>query len=338
VTRFGRRAASCGISILLLALLPRAANAQEVAIALAYDRPAGCPDRAELERQIRARSSRIEIRTDAQRAFRVAIETEPRPHALIEMSEGGGASAVRELDGETCREVVAAAALVVAVLSDPEAGELPTPATPERAPVDSALPERDRAAPEARRPVAGSGATDATREARPIRVRGVLGFGLSIEGGRAPDLALSPRPLVGIELGSGAIHPAFRLSGARARSGSIATSSGIAQLTWTAGRVDGCAAFGDSGPVAEACASFEAGQIRGRGRETENPENTGQVWLAPGLIGRAGWELEGALRIELDAGIQFPLLRYRFYFGPDVTAYEVPGAALTSGIFVLALF
>lgn len=301
---------------LLPLLVTTASRATEnVDISLVYEAPEECPDRAELERQIQARSSRIQLGSG--KGFRVRVS--PGWQARIEVEQ-----TTREVNGETCREVVTAAALIIAVLADPDAPP-PDPPTPTPTPpVFERPPEPPRRKP----------------PARPWPWRFVIGMGLSVDTAAAPDAIFSPRPFVAFERRPHtlAVRPTARVSIARGSSGSITTDSGIAELVWTAGRLDACTAFGDDdGLAVEPCATFELGAIRARGFQTEDGTEKTVVWLAPGFLGRASYGLGSLFRFELQAGVDFPMRRYRFYFGPDETAHRVPALGVTAGAGIAVL-
>lgn len=304
---------------LLPLLVTTPAHATEsVDIALQYEAPAQCPDRAELERQIQTRSSRIHFAGGKE--FRVRVTPGWQAHIEVE-------STTRDVNGETCREVVTAAALIIAVLADPDA-----PAPTEASPPSPTLPS-----PPAPTPPAEPGPAPFPR---PWPWRFALGMGLSVDTAPAPDPIFSPRPFVAFERAPHtlALRPTARLSIARGSSGSITTDSGIADLVWTAGRLDGCVAFGDDdGFGFEPCATFELGAIRARGIRTRDRATETVVWLAPGLLGRASYGLGSLFRFELQGGLAFPTRRYRFFFGPDETAHKVPSVGVTAGVGIAVL-
>ena len=57
-----------------------------------------------------------------------------------------------------------------------------------------------------------------------------------------------------------------------------------------------------------------------------------RAWVAPGLLARASARIVGPLVLEIEGGAAFPLLRYRFYFSPDVTAHVAPTVSLQGSI------
>jgi hypothetical protein len=303
----------------LLVAAPARAT-ESVDIELAYEAPAECPDRAELERQIQARSSRI--RFAAGKEFRVRVTRGWQADIQVE-------STTREVNGETCREVVTAAALIIAVLADPDAPPPSEPLPPAPAPLPPPAPTRRP--PEEPEP---------TPPSEPWPWRFALGMGLSVDTAPAPDPIFSPRPFVAFERAPHtlAVRPTARLSLARGSSGSITTDSGTAELVWTAGRLDACAAFGDDDGLGfEPCATFELGAIRARGFRTQDGAEETVIWLAGGFLGRASYGLGSLFRFELQGGLAFPTRRYRFFFGPDETAHKVPAVGVTAGVGIAVL-
>jgi hypothetical protein len=311
----------------LLAARSTAAQPATVAIeiGLDYEAPSGCPDPSELERQIAERSSRIRVAKTGNSELDFGVQVEAGWRARIAVKSGHGEPTVREVSGETCQEVVAAAALIVAVLADPDApppSEVERPGAPPRAPAPKPPPttmaERELGH---REPDAGGW-------------RWAFGLQLTFESAPAPGTLVTPRPFVALERRPGAevVRPTARLSVARGSSGSIETKSGSAELTWTTARADACAALGgDRSLWAEPCAALELGSLRGRGFSTEDPGDETLFWLAPGALARGGFGVAGRLRFELQLGLVFPLRRYRFFFGPDETAHQVPAVGATGG-------
>jgi hypothetical protein len=106
--------------------------------------------------------------------------------------------------------------------------------------------------------------------------------------------------------------------------------SGIAELTWTAGRAEGCVAPATITALRQSCASFEVGTVRGRGfvRWTRMTRR----WCgSPGLPGRGAWGSATCCASSSGPAL-FPLRRYRFYFGPDETAHQVPAFGVTGAL------
>jgi hypothetical protein len=317
---------ACTTLALFAASATAAADPTPVEIELEYRAPGECPDRQALESRVRARSERVRIGTSAapERSFDVRVE--PSWHARIQVRDRDGQTSTREIEGETCREVVEAAALIVAVLADPEAATEPQLAEP----VAAASP----AAPPSTRPLPARPEPSA-----PWPFRFAFGIGLSLETAPAPDPVLAPRPFVALERRArDGLRPSLRASVARGKSGSIPTPAGIAELSWTSARLEGCAGLGgDDGPRADGCALFDLGTLHGRGFQTNSPTDQTVLWLAPGALGRVGYGLDDLFRIELHGGLVFPLRRYRFFFGPDETAHQVPELGLTAGLGIAVL-
>ncbi|MBI4703371.1 MAG: hypothetical protein HY744_19830 [Deltaproteobacteria bacterium] len=119
--------ALCGALILLAA----PALGDEERVSLEYRASAGCPSRDDFMAQVAARTSlaRWVESPAAERRFAVAVSKRGRKTAgKLAIQSLDGAVATREVAGESCDEVVAALALVVALAIDPKARVEPTPA------------------------------------------------------------------------------------------------------------------------------------------------------------------------------------------------------------------
>jgi hypothetical protein len=293
-----------------------------------YDAPSECPSARDFERLIAARSARIRIGGDTPE-LEVRVRIERSWWARIELEAAHATSSVREVTGETCRETATAAALIVAVLADPD---LPheTPAVPP-------------ASEPTTRPTRSQPSRTAPARAEPLEPwtpQVAFGVQLVLELGPAPDALIAPRPFVALEQRPEVadFRAAARLSVARGSSETIVSESGQATLIWTAARLEGCAAIGDDdGPSSQSCAMLDAGTLRGRGSATRNPKDETALWLAPGVIERGAWGLAGVLRIELQVGLVFPLRRYRYFFAADETVHEVPVVGASAGLGIAAI-
>jgi hypothetical protein len=292
--------------------------------------------------------------TGTQGILAVEIEgTSARARGRIVYREASGRVTERSIDGARCADLVGALALIAVVLIDPEAQ-----ADSEEAPVVAeAVPEDANAA------AAGSEAatTAEAREARPevpasepgtratpeavapreqaSRQRWLFGAGVNagIHTGVAPN-----RPFVfGVELHAERAPPqgfgvAFGLGVERAESQPVRTASGDAEFAWVAVRGWVCPMHWPSQGMASvaACGGFEGGNLRGRGLNTLDPQVQDSPWLAPVLFGRVELRPVDALTLSLDAGAAAPLLHTKFYFDPDIVAFQVPALAAFMGLAV----
>jgi hypothetical protein len=333
---------------------PAAARAQILGepVHLSYAAPLGCPTEAEFHALVAARTTHL-LRpgaTGAARSFTITIDAAPgRARGALVIREASGREATREVPGEDCREVAEALALITAVAidadaRDPAAASPPVPLTPPSAPA-IARSEPPRPAFTAPTP----GFSQPRRAAAPYW-RLSVGTHLVVTGAVAPDPLFGLQLLADVTLFSDwALAPTFRLSFVRGRSALASTDDGYARFTWLAGRLEVCpstwprsaASPRAAGPVRvgiSPCALLDLGALTGEGSNTLDAADETRPWVAPGLLGRLQLDLFRALLLEVEAGVTFPLLKYRYYFSPTTTVFTVPTAALFGGLGVGARF
>jgi hypothetical protein len=329
-------------------LSPASAHAQTgEPVRLVYAAPAGCPTASDFRAQVEARTTRFlpAGASGAARSFAVWIASGAQgARGTLVIREIDGREATREVPGEDCGEVAAALALVVAVAIDADAQTAPIapPPRPEppAAPSIALLPMAPPPPP-----------TDASpprsmARARPptSRFRLAGGSHVAVTGAVAPD------PVVGLQLvadltrfADQGLTPSVRLSFMRGQSGLTSTQVGRAKFTWLAGRLELCPgtwpgsalSLRAAGAVrfgASPCALLDAGSLRAEGSQTVDAATETRPWVAPGLLGRLQLALFDTLLVEAEVGGTFPLLGYRYYFGPATTVFTVPPAALMGGI------
>jgi hypothetical protein len=340
----------------------RAAPEAEPHLRVLYSAPAPCPDSVEFERQVRR--LRPEVTSAARSTLDVRIERDARGFVgTLRVPESSDGSLARELVSPDCAELAKALALVGAVLIDPSAQERadgapigaepdaaspPTPDPADRRPQPTSRPSAaasvDSARPTPTAP-AGEGAhLDSERES-PQRWSVVLGTGLSVKSGVAPELTLGPSAAVGLRraLGSARHSLEGRASVTRTSSGKVEKVIGDARLRWTSARVDACGTLhlGSSAALCS-CVVVEAGELRADASRAVNATTRRALWLAPGGALRAGFALIGPLAATVEGTVTRPLVRPRFFFArassgaaPE-TVYDVPPLAFggTLGIAV----
>jgi hypothetical protein len=157
-----------------------------------------------------------------------------------------------------------------------------------------------------------------------------------VTGGLAPDPVLAPSGFVTAlyDTRDRLLEPALRLSVAAARSEIYETTSetgvhlGDAQFEWWALELSACPLRwpADGALALRPCAGFEAGSLTGRGSRTRDPAEKSALWLALGCSARLEWAALDVLRLELEGGAGFPLTRDSFFFAPQQTVHEIPGA------------
>jgi hypothetical protein len=301
------------------------AEATPDAVRLAYAAPASCPAAAEIEAALHARTPRFRAAGPGEPARELALTILPTDDGFegaVALREAGRA-AERRLRGATCAEVAAAVVLVAAITIDPSValGAPPPPPPP---------------APPPPPPPAPSPAPSPPPPAPPA-VALAVGVQAAAQSGIAPSASGVGRAFVELLLrpaADGPLRPTVRLAAVRALAQETETAAGTAELSMSGGRLDVCPLrLPLVGPLElRPCAALDVAAHLGAGTRTVKAASETRAWIAPGALARASLRVVGPLVVEAEGGATFPLLRYRFYFGPDVTAHSAPAASLTGSI------
>jgi hypothetical protein len=115
----------------------------------------------------------------------------------------------------------------------------------------------------------------------------------------------------------------------------VRTPAGVADLTWTTGRLDFCflrfARTSKAMTGLELCPIVEAGVISATSTQTTASTPTSRGWFSLGALGRLALELAGPVALELESGASAPIVRDHFYFAPVTNAgndvYRVPAVS-----------
>jgi hypothetical protein len=119
---------------------------------------------------------------------------------------------------------------------------------------------------------------------------------------------------------------------------SSTTVAGDARFSLVAGRAAACwkSPWVAGGVGAAACAYVDVGMVRGTGREIVGGQSIERLAVAPGALVALSWPQRSKVFAELNAGLAVPLVRYRYYFNPDVEIHEtgavLPWASLGIGL------
>jgi hypothetical protein len=157
-----------------------------------------------------------------------------------------------------------------------------------------------------------------------------LGVDLDVSAGTAPGALIGPSAWIGwVSPAQATIVPALRLALGRASTGSIAVTGGSADFVWTVGRADACLVLWPSQPTRlSACARLEGGAVDADGVNVPDARKQTRGWLAAGPLAQAEWSFVPPLFLELEVAGMVHIIADRFYFLPDVTAYQVPTVGL----------
>jgi hypothetical protein len=314
-------------------------------VAIAWDAPAGCPDRAYVERETdrllggrpRGGERRLEARA-------VALRLGPDRWRLRLRTESGGAVGRRVLDARTCQSLADAAALVIALGYDPDAvraaaaltvpggsGPEPTPApasppgsespaslpTPSPSPAPSPPPPPPDRSP---RPSPELVASPPAADDAPAP-GWLVAAGAALDAGALPDVAVGLQAGAGItwrpirvELaGTYWIAQQTRVGGGKGADVSFASGSLGAGLAFAVGPFE-------LGPAA----GVELGRIHAEAFGVSNPGEATVLWAAATAGALAGWSFEPPLALRLGIEAVVPFKRPRWVI-EGVGAVDQPG-------------
>lgn len=301
-----RRIAWCACAVVALAWAPAAASPSPASpspassapdIALDYDAPAGCPDRAAYLARL-AVHGRGALADAPDRRFLVHIDARDGQFAGTVTVRADGETR-RDLAAADCAALVDALALVTALALDPRA-DAPAPPPP---------PTRSSRAFALGAAVAGALGVG------PDPVPSIAGFG---------EVALRDR--VRLRLGVRWGRRATTVADARATFSSARVHLDACPRVLAVAR--GALDLG-------ACAGLQLGVLAARGAQIADATSAVRPWLAPAGLARARWRA-GRWFAELEVAVAVPLVRDRFYFAPDVTVHRAPAvvgeAALGAGV------
>ena len=307
--------------------LPAASvDAAEQPVRVQYDAIDGCPDAATFFLQVRARTQRVRLAREGELATSVAVRIAQGlgfVRGTLDMPGESGRPFQRTVESPSCREVVVALSLVVALAFDPDA-LVALPETLPAEPAPAAPPPPAPAPPPPPAPAPESRPTPPDEP--PARFGAGADFSLMM-GGFAP-LGLVVAPFV--EVGSGkeaedGWTPRLRATLLVGLPNDVeAKASGRhAELDLIAGRVDVCPWSVTLIPELSAspCAALEAGRIRGKATEGV-PEGFGnqrsELWIAGSLLANVRFHFARSFFLEALGGMGIPLI------SPDSFQFENP--------------
>lgn len=241
----------------------------------------------------------------------------------------GTADAARTVRAATCHEAAEALALIAAVILDPAAA-LEAPPQQKPAPEPGATP-----------------AATTRQSAPPPSADWRVGPGVAalFMGGVGPGASTGFTGFFGVAQipRSGVLALDARIYFAMTPTSTISTPAGRAELDWWSTGLTLCplrfAPEMFRGAFAlEPCAGFEGGLLKGTGSFTHAPSTSTGIWLAATVGLRGVWSLTEFFRVEIAGDLVIPIRRDRFFFAPDVTAYQVPVVTGRGTIGVALLF
>jgi hypothetical protein len=310
-----------------------ASNAQAAPLgtSVAYRAPARCPDGAVFIERVRARTTRGDLTPTCESAGCFAVNVtsdDAASSARVEFLDANDQAVVRTVTGETCDEVVSAAALITALAIEANLG-------PERDPNAEAPPPADAPAPapSIREKPAPANRMDTDPGSS-------LTWGLGAAGGldswAAPGSAYAAAAFgeVGWRAPLRLVRLAFR--GAAA---STTINGRGATFTLLGARLSACPASLALSSKLELlpCAGIDVGRLAGRGEASAalpDPKQAAIFWSAAEALLMVRWQVGSLVALELGGELGFPLVRHSFIFeGPSQAIYDVPavGAGVSAG-------
>jgi len=273
--------------------------------------PAECPAQAEvigeIERQLGG-----EVDWSKHAALGAVVEASPDAGGWRVVMTTRQPEGFRELRGATCKEVAEAAALVIAMIIDPEA-LLATTTDP--TPVE---PGADDEVPGSPDTTTATAATAATTGGATTPVR----WGL--RGNIVSDIGALPGVKPGVGLTAAATLGRWRVEVAGTywfqRREPLADDPDIGgDLSMWTGAVRGC--YGVRGWLG--CGGFEAGQVAGSGYGIQDPISNTSTWMAPTLSVARELKLSQWLSFFVSAEAALALRRPHFNVTVEVEDMDV---------------
>lgn len=336
-------AAAVGVALGLTAEvgLAQAPRAEAQAVRITYRGPAGCSGEEAFVSAVRAQTQ-SEIPAAGEGPARsltvtVAAEKKGQLRGELRIEELDGTAAVREVDGATCEQVVAALALMAALAIDAGPVAPTSPGGAPRAVSGAASGTGSVSEPEDESEAESASAPPSAPASVAPKPRFLAGAHGGAFGAVAPGLAWGAQPFVEWgDLGRSGVAPSFRLGVATAQSFPAPVLGGAATFRWWAARLTGCPVSAAASAVTfRPCAGLSVGALRGTGIRVPRPLQVTGLWAAVLALGRAQWEATPGVTLEIDAGFSVPLRRDTFVLErPLRVIHEVPalGGFMTAGV------
>ncbi len=292
--------------------LGQSSDREDEEIHLDFQAPPRCSDATTFLAELRARSPRLRsgggVRGDL-----VVTVTEASGHVSgrLVIRSSGKVVGTREVDGDTCKDVVAAIALAAALdLEEVTSTESPPP------PSLDPLPEMPPPSAPARRADWSWQLVFAAHASLTTGVADTPLFGVPVFVG----LESKPRGLV---------SPSVRALFEGTESGSVSEAVGALRFTWFIGGLEACPLrLGSSALALRPCARVEAGVIRASPEDVSFGREVSRPWVSAGIVARAEWVPTRLIFFEIEGGGRAALIREQWVFLPGPNLYTVPPVGL----------
>lgn len=299
------------------------ACAQDKTVRIEYRAPDGCPSENEFLEQVRTRTEHARFAPEGEiaRTLRITITSEPDKHgARVEFTDADGRRVEREVEGETCAEVVSGIALITALAIDEriKAEERAPPSAGER---EAKPPLQEPPASKPPPPVvAPSGRVETSK---PLRLE--AGAALLATTAMAPELLWAVAGFVGIGPFDGGWSARLAIADAPSISYDSSAKTFYFGATW--GRLEGCPLelrIVDSLALVP-CAALDLGVIRAEGVSTTafTGQSARPLWAAASAIARLELVIGELLLVGVQGEIGYPFVQGRDF------DFKEPGAPTT---------
>ncbi|HMJ51168.1 MAG TPA: hypothetical protein VK540_03810 [Polyangiaceae bacterium] len=304
------------IGLLLFMLAPRMVRAETSdAIVVRAEGSLSCSSAEDFWGRVRARApgARQAHAGEPARTFIIGVDASVSPlRGYLRVVYPDGRSSARDVEGESCAEIVDALALITALDVDPDAEKV-TAVAP--APVGPPPPSPDARQPWATVPALAPQGSWHVLAGAHVNLTGVIasmvltGIPVHLELLRASPALLSPSLAIGFE---------------RSFTATLNGEQADADFVLIRGFVLACPIAWTSGPArASPCVRVEAGALEGKGRNVVQPASDGGPWWALDLSGRATLKLWGPFLVDAQLGFGASLLRYDFQLDPNIPLGQV---------------
>ena len=355
----------CGSLVVAAAVAGAGSTAHEArAVEVELDAPQGCSSASAFWSNLRSRTDRVRRSSPEEPHAVLQIRLsriQSKVVGELRIDDGQGETDTRRVDGSTCDEVVHALSLTAALLFDPSAllsvpspPPASSPETNEKA-LDAAPQTEEQPPPEKKPAVASVLAIEEPPRRPPRAVPAIemsVGFlGLTVLAGTfSPGAQLAARKNLGRnseqrspdqpDLPLGAkdnLEKAFRpsldlrftyvrndvlVSPRHADAMLLAAGAAVCPLRWTPGIL-----------TVQPCALVLGGWLSAKGRELNHVNTVNRSWLSAGLTIRLAALLGRGFSIEIEAGLDVPVLKRRFFASsPDNVVAETPRVSPLVGV------
>ncbi|HJX63694.1 MAG TPA: hypothetical protein VJ860_07045 [Polyangia bacterium] len=315
----------CASAVLALATLGNARPIradQAGALTFSWQAPAGCPSRGQVSGEIaRLLGGEIRVPQGGDITARAVVEHGPT-WSLAMDTELAGRPGRRSLEAASCQDLANAAALIVALMIDPDAVAAHATTTQ---PVAAPAP-----------PLTAPPATDPAPESRPRSVEFLVGVHAAGSYGTLPSVDVGAGGGIGLQGRRWRAEVRGTYGLRRDQKAMAAAPAGAyGQFNFTAVAFAGCLNLGRGGLAFGPCADAEFGVTSAQGFGVSQSLPASTPWLAVGAGGYAAISLGRHLSLPLHLDVLAPLRRSEFVFKNEPKrVFQAPavGVRMSAGI------